>query len=286
MTVHVFLAGATGTIGRQVLPLLAADGHRVTALTRSESGAAAVLAAGGTPVTGDVYDAARLAHLVRAASPDAVMHQLTDLGRGNLADNARIRTAGTRNLVDAALAAGVRRIVAQSISWVYEGGPDPAGEETPLDTTAPEPRRTTVAGVAALEGAVRELPEWVVLRYGLLYGPGTWYTRDGSAADRARAGELAADDEVASFVHVADAARAAALALSWPSGATVNIVDDEPAPARAWVPVFCEAVGAPPPAALPAGGRNGWARGADNSRARRDLGWRPEFASWRTGFLA
>ncbi|WTX00004.1 NAD(P)-dependent oxidoreductase [Streptomycetaceae bacterium NBC_01309] len=293
---HVFVAGATGAVGRLLLPLLVADGHRVTALTRGESGAAAVLAAGGTPVVGDVYDAAGLAGVLRAASPDVVMHQLTDLSRGDLAANARIRTVGTRNLVDAALASGVRRIVAQSISWAYEAGPDPAREDTPLDTAAPEPRGTSVAGVAALESAVRELPEWVVLRYGLLYGPGTWYTRYGLTAERARAGELAADADVTSFVHVADAARAAALALAWPSGTTANVVDDEPAAAREWVPVFCDAVGAPQPvervtervtgtsAGTSAGARTGWARGADNSYARKELGWEPEYASWRTGF--
>lgn len=293
---HVFVAGATGAVGRLLLPLLVADGHRVTALTRGESGAAAVLAAGGTPVVGDVYDAAGLAGVLRAASPDVVMHQLTDLSRGDLAANARIRTAGTRNLVDAALASGVRRIVAQSISWAYEAGPDPAREDTPLDTAAPEPRGTSVAGVAALESAVRELPEWVVLRYGLLYGPNTWYTRDGLTAERARAGELAADADVAGFVHVADAARAAALALGWPSGTTANVVDDEPAAAREWVPVFCDAVGAPRPVerltereigtsgGSSAGARTGWARGADNAYARKELGWEPEHASWRTGF--
>ncbi|MGW0663680.1 NAD-dependent epimerase/dehydratase family protein [Streptodolium elevatio] len=283
---HVFLAGATGAVGRLLLPLLVADGHRVTALTRHESGAAAVRAAGATPVLGDVYDAAGLARLLRAASPDVVMHQLTDLSRGDVGANARIRTAGTRNLVDAALASGVRRMVAQSISWAYEAGPDPAAEDTPLDTAAPGPRGTSVAGTVALESAVRELPEWVVLRYGLLYGPGTWYTRDGLTGERARAGELAADADVGSFVHVADAARVAALALGWPAGTTANVVDDEPAAAREWVPVFCDAVGAPPPSPpLPsAEGRTGWARGADNAYARKELGWEPEYASWRTGF--
>ncbi|WP_436771301.1 NAD-dependent epimerase/dehydratase family protein [Yinghuangia sp. YIM S09857] len=288
---HVFVAGATGAVGRLLLPLLVADGHRVTALTRGAPGAAAVLAAGGSPVVGDVYDADGLAQLLRAASPDLVMHQLTDLGRGDLAANARIRTEGTRNLVGAARAAGVRRIVAQSISWAYEAGPDPAVEDTPLDTVAPEPRATSVAGVAALESAVRELPEWVVLRYGLLYGPGTWYTRDGLTARRAQAGQLAADADVASFVHVADAARAAREAVSWPSGTIANIVDDDPAPADAWVPHFCVAVGAPAPPgreAEPGVGvrpaRTGWARGADNTYARKELGWAPEYASWRTGF--
>lgn len=283
---RVFLAGATGVIGRRLLPLLLADGHQVTALTRGEAGAAAVHAAGGTPVMGDVYDADGLTGLVRAASPDVVMHQLTDLGHGNLADNARIRRVGTRNLVDAALAAGVRRMVAQSISWVYEGGTTPADETTPLDTSAAEPRKSTIEGVAALESAVRELPEWMILRYGLLYGPETWYARDGLMGERARAGALVADDDVSSFVQVDDAARAALLALAWPSGATVHVTDDEPAPARAWLPVFCKAVGAPQPTEQPPGVRTAWARGADNHYARRHLGWQPEYESWRAGFMA
>lgn len=283
---HVFLAGATGVIGRRLLPLLLADGHQVTALTRGEAGAAAVLAAGGTPVIGDVYDADGLAALVRAVSPDLVMHQLTDLGHGNLADNARIRIVGTRNLVDAALAAGVRRMIAQSIAWVYEGGTTPADEATAFDRTAAEPRKSTIDGVAALESAVREMPEWVILRYGLLYGPQTWYARDGLMGDRARAGALVPNDDVSSFVHVDDAARAALLALSWPSGTTTHITDDEPAPARTWLPVFCKAVGAPQPAEQPPGVQTPWARGADNHHARRHLGWQPEHESWRVGFLA
>jgi nucleoside-diphosphate-sugar epimerase len=197
-----------------------------------------------------------------------------------------MRRTGTRNLVDAALAAGVRRIVAQSIAWAYEGGPDPADESTPLDRTAPAPRKTTIDGVAALENAVSELPEWVVLRYGLLYGPGTWYAPGARMAANALAGTLAADDDVSSFVHPDDAATAAVQALAWPSGATVNVVDDEPAPAREWVPVFCEAVGAPPPAAGSPVPRAPWARGADNHYARKHLGWVPGHRSWRTGFYS
>jgi nucleoside-diphosphate-sugar epimerase len=139
---------------------------------------------------------------------------------------------------------------------------------------------------------VRELGEWVVLRYGLLYGPGTWYAADGMLADRARAGELTADADVSSFVHVDDAASAAVAALTWPSGA-VNVCDDEPATGRQWLPAFCASVGAPvPPDAAgtvtPGTGgaavRHGWARGADNRHARKQLGWTPSRPSWRDGF--
>jgi nucleoside-diphosphate-sugar epimerase len=281
---HVFLAGATGVLGRRIVPLLVAEGHRVTALTRTTDGATALAAAGAAPALADVYDAEALTRAVRDASPDVVMHQLTALGDGDLKANARIRVTGTRVLVDAALRAGVRRIVAQSIAWAYEPGDKPADEATPLDVSAPEPRRTTVGGVSALETAVRELPEWVVLRYGLLYGPGTWYAPDGRMAVLARTGGLIPDADVTSFVHADDAAEAAVRALTWPTGA-VNVCDDEPAPAGDWVPRFCAAVGAPPPPAPePATERHGWARGAANAYARDHLGWSPRRASWRDGF--
>jgi nucleoside-diphosphate-sugar epimerase len=281
---HVFLAGATGVLGRRIVPLLIAGGHRVTALTRTTDGGTALLAAGAVPALADVYDTEALTRAVRVAAPDVVMHQLTALGDGDLEANARIRVTGTRNLVDAALQAGVRRIVAQSIAWAYEPGDEPADETTPLDLSAPAPRRRTVDGVSALETAVAELPEWVVLRYGLLYGPGTWYAPDERMADLARAGELKPDADVASFVHADDAAEAAVRALTWPTGA-VNICDDEPAPAVDWVPRFCAAVGAPPPMPVgPTTVRHGWARGAANTYAREQLGWSPARVSWREGF--
>lgn len=283
---HIFLAGGTGVLGRHILPLLRAQGHRVTALTRSGDGAAAIRSMGASAVIGDVRDREKLIRIVGAAAPDVVMHQLTDLSGGSSDANARIRTIGTRNLVDAARAAGVRRIVAQSIAWAYEGGPDPADEGTPLDLAAPAPRKTTIEGIVALETAVSELPEWVVLRYGLLYGPGTWYTGDGLMSDGARAGTLAATDDVSSFVHIRDAATAAVQALTWPPGTTVNVVDDEPAAAREWVPVFCAAVAAPKPPDRPPAPRTPWARGADNHYARKHLGWVPAHPSWRTGFFA
>ncbi|MFC6882495.1 NAD-dependent epimerase/dehydratase family protein [Actinomadura yumaensis] len=270
---HVFLAGATGVLGRRIVPRLLADGHRVTALVRDDAGAAAVEAAGATPARADAFDAGALARAVAGAAPDAVMHQLTDLARGDSSANAHMRRTGTRNLVDAAKAAGVRRVVAQSIAWVYEPGPGPADEATPLDLGAAPPRRTTVEGVAALETAVRELPEWVVLRYGLLYGPDTWYTPGGLMAAKAKAGELVAGGDVSSFVHVDDAADAAVRALGWPSG-PVNVCDDEPLAAREWLPAFCRAVGAPPPPASDAP-RDGAARGASNRYARERLGWTP-----------
>ncbi|WP_328443626.1 NAD-dependent epimerase/dehydratase family protein [Amycolatopsis sp. NBC_00438] len=275
---RIFLAGASGAVGRRVVPALVAQGHEVVGLTRHAP--ARVEALGATAVAGDVYDAAGLAEAVRDARPDVVLHQLTDLGAGDRVANAKVRTVGTRNLVAAALAAGVPRMVAQSISWAYEPGPGPATEDTPLDLGAAPDRRGTVDGVASLEAAVAELPEWVVLRYGTLYGPGTWYEPGALMAQLAQAGNLPATGDVSSFVHVDDAAAAAVAALEWPSGA-VNVGDDEPAAGHDWVPVFCAAVGAPEPRRVD-GERAGWARGADNGRARK-LGWEAS-TSWRDGF--
>ena len=281
---HVFVAGATGVIGRRLVPLLVAQGHAVTAMTRRPDAAERLRSLGARPVVADAYDGTGLCAAMERDRPDVVMHQLTDLSTSDTAANAALRTEGTRNLVDAARAAGVRRMVAQSISWAYEPGEAPADESVALDLGAEGSRRTTVLGVAALEDAVREAPEWVVLRYGMLYGPDTWFAPDGARAEDARAGRLDADAAVTSFVHVDDAASAAAAALTWPSG-IVNVCDDEPAPGTAWVPVFCAAVGAPAPPA-DASARPPWARGASNGRARSELGWAPRYASWRTGLGA
>ncbi|QRP48505.1 NAD(P)-dependent oxidoreductase [Amycolatopsis sp. FDAARGOS 1241] len=279
---RIFLAGASGVVGRRLVPELLAAGHEVVGLARGQASADTITGLGAHAVLGDVYDAPGLAGAVAAARPDVVVHQLTDLAAGDRAANSRLRTVGTRNLVDAARAAGVRRMVAQSISWAYEPGAAPAAEGVPLDLHGAPDRVATVTGVADLETAVAELPEWVVLRYGTLYGPGTWYTAGGLMAQLAAAGRLPANADVTSFVHVDDAASAALAALTWPTGA-VNVCDDDPAPGVEWVPVFCAAIGEPAPA--PAEGeRTGWARGADNRKARKELGWVPAWPSWRDGF--
>jgi nucleoside-diphosphate-sugar epimerase len=276
---RILLAGSTGVVGRRLVPLLVADGHHVTALTRRPERVPGLRAAGAHPAVVDVRDADALAVTVRDAEPEVVVHQLTDLGAADVAANAELRVTGTRHLVDAALAAGARRVVAQSIAWAYAGGDEPADETTPLDLDAPEPRAGTVRGIAALEAAVREAPEWVVLRYGMFYGPDTWFAPDGLRAADARAGRLVADGDVTSFLHVDDAAAAAVAALGWPS-ATVNVCEDEPAVARDWVPAFCAAVGAPLPPISDAP-RRAWARGADNRLAREKLGWAPAHPTWR-----
>jgi nucleoside-diphosphate-sugar epimerase len=281
---RIFIAGATGVVGRRVVALLAEAGHELTAMTRRAESAPGLRAAGADPVVCDVFDAAALADAVRGARPEVVVHELTDLAAGDRTANAAIRVRGTRNLVDAAHAAGVRRVVAQSIAWAYAPGDGPAGEDVPLDTDAADgTRRETVAAVAALESAAAELPEWTVLRHGMLYGPGTWYAPDGLMADAARAEQLPETADVTSFLHVDDAAAAAVAALNWPTG-TYNICDDEPAAGSAWVPAFCRAVDAPAPPPAPSTPRALWARGADNHRARTQRGWTPRFPTWRTGF--
>jgi len=278
---RVLVAGATGVIGRRLIPLLVADGHTVFGTTRTGEGAARLRAQGAEAIVLDVYDRDALVRGAREARPDAVIHQLTDLSAGSSEANAAIRTTGTRALVDAALAAGARRMVAASVSWAYGEGSAPAAESEPLDRAAGLPRSVLLGGVMALEDAVAEIAEPVVLRYGTVYGPGSWYSRDGLMASRAREQALVADDSVTSFVHADDAAAACALALGWPPG-TVNICDDEPAPATAWMPVFAEIVGAPAPPRL--AGAPPWARGASNRRAREQLGWSPRYPSWREGF--
>ncbi|MGE0029274.1 MAG: NAD-dependent epimerase/dehydratase family protein [Thermoleophilia bacterium] len=272
----VFLAGATGVIGRRLIPLLVAAGHPVTAMTRRADRAEPLRALGAEPVVVDVFDRGALHAAMAAARPAVVIHQLTDLAAYDLDANARMRAEGTRNLVDAARAAGARRIVAQSVAWCYAPGDGPADEATPLDVDADGPRRATVRGVAALEQAVQALPEWVVLRYGMFIGPGTWFVPDGARAADARAGRLTATGDVTSFVHVDDAAAATVQALGWPGGA-VNVCDDDPVAGHVWVPAFCAAVGAPPPPVED--DRAPWARGADNGRARA-LGWAPRH-TWR-----
>lgn len=183
MTRTVFVAGASGAIGSRLVPLLVQQGHRVIGLTRSPARAEDLRRLGAEPVLGDAFDARRLAALVVRARPDVVVHQLTDLPKGlasppsgdALRRNARIRIEGTVNLVAAARRAGARMLIAQSIAWGYARGPLPHTEEHPLDMDANGPDGVTMAGVMALEREVLNAAPLVgiVLRYGLLYGPGT-----------------------------------------------------------------------------------------------------------------
>jgi nucleoside-diphosphate-sugar epimerase len=216
----MFLAGAGGVIGRRLTPLLRGAGHTVVGTTRSKDKAAALTALGAEPVVVDVFDTEALARAVKAAAPEVLMHQLTDLPfapgtpryEEALERNARLRVAGTRNLADAAKAAGVQRMISQSIAFVYAPGGGVRVEADPLDLSATGPRKRTVEGVVALEKATLDLPEGIVLRYGYLYGPGTWFVEEKRSKPA---------------LHVDAAAWAALLAVSKGKRGVYNIAEDD-----------------------------------------------------------
>ncbi len=217
MAMKIFLAGAAGVIGRRLTPLLIGAGHSVVGTTRSADKAATLRSLGAEPVAVDVFDAQALQRAVVTAQPDAVIHQLTDLAfapgtpqfEEGLARNARIRIEGTRNLVAAARAAGVRRMVAQSIAWLYAPRPGARVESDPLKP-AEGAAATTVAAVETLENAVLAMPEGIVLRYGFFYGPGTW----------------SGDKPNPPAVHVDAAAQGTLLALAHATPGVFNIAED------------------------------------------------------------
>jgi len=216
----IFLAGAGGVIGRRLAPMLKAAGHSVAGTTRSAAKAEAIRALGAEPVVVDVFDAGALTRVVAAAAPDAIIHQLTDLPtapntpgyEAGLERNARLRIDGTHNLAAAAKAAGVARFIAQSIAFVYAPGPGLRVESDPLDTAAEGMRKRTVDAVVALEQATLAMPEGIVLRYGFLYGPDTWF------GDEKRA---------APSLHVDAAAHAALLSVGKGSRGIYNIAEDD-----------------------------------------------------------
>jgi nucleoside-diphosphate-sugar epimerase len=275
----IFLAGASGVIGRNLVPRLVGAGHDVTGMTGDAAKSGLVDSLGARPVVVDVFDRSKLEAAVRADRPDAMIHQLTSLRNGDYPTTNRIRTEGTRNLIDAAHSAGIPTVVAQSYC-IYAPGAGLAEESDPLDVNSPVFGAAAEA-LVALEAIVSETPHGVLLRYGNLYGPGTGYASDGAVAAQVRRGELPANEDVTSFLHVEDAAEAALQALEWPAG-PVNIVDDEPAAGTGWLPVYAAAIGAGPPPQSP--GTGGGLRGAANSRARKELGWEPLHPSWRDGF--
>ena len=218
---RIFLAGAAGVIGRRLTPLLVLMGHQVVGTTRSPDKAGGIEAMCAQPVVVDAFDADALTAAVVRAKPDVVIHQLTDLPSGPgtpgyeeaLARNARLRTEGTHNLRAAARAAGAKRVIAQSIAFVYAPGEGPRHESDPLDTDADGLRATTVAGVVALEHAVLGAAgiTGIVLRYGYLYGPGTWNEKPGRPPS----------------LHVDAAAYAALLALERGAAGIYNIAEDD-----------------------------------------------------------
>lgn len=304
---RVFLAGATGVIGRRLVPLLLAAGHEVTGMTRSPEKVDALRALGAEPVVADALDARELHEAVAAARPDAVIHQLTSLPsridprkiERDLAVNDRLRSDGTRDLAAAARAAGVKRFVAQSIAFGYLPG-EPGtlhGEQDVLYLDAPRQFRRSARALHELECTVREL-RGIVLRYGYLYGPGSSIAPDGSIAEdlrRRRMPIVGRGGGVWSFVHVDDAARATVAALEHDGPKIFNVVDDDPAPVAQWLPALARAVGAPRPWRVPAllarplAGSYGVqmmtsAQGASNALIKRELEWKPQIPSWREGF--
>jgi len=218
---QIFLAGATGAIGRRLTPLLVAAGHNVTGTTRSAEKADALKEQGAQAVVVDVFDRRVLCDAVVAARPEVVIHQLTDLPqvfdpahRGEaLGRNAKLRIDGTANLVAAAQAAGARRMISQSIAFIYADGPEPHAEDDPLaPAEGDDLNALTSRGVRSLEGATRKTPgiEGIVLRYGRLYGPGTWNTPNARAP-----------------LHVDAAAQAALLAVTRGAPGIYNIAEDD-----------------------------------------------------------
>jgi nucleoside-diphosphate-sugar epimerase len=300
---RIFVAGATGAIGRALLPALVAAGHEPIAMTRSPEKAESLRARGIETFVCDAYDAPALTRVVADARPEQIVHLLTDLPEDinmrrfeqETASTGRLRREGTRNLIAAAQAAGVQRIVAESIAFMFA----PAGERV-KDEDAPLAVDTLAFAAEPVADLERQVlaAGGIVLRYGWLYGPGTGFRRDGSWAANLRRRRLpivGAGSGVFSFVHVEDAASATVAALSGDGPATYHVVDDEPAPLSEWVPAYARAVGAPQPWRVPAwvarlaAGRIAVEmmqelRGASNERIKRELGWQPTHASWREGF--
>jgi nucleoside-diphosphate-sugar epimerase len=305
---RVFVAGASGAIGRPLVTKLVGAGHEVTGMTRSEQRAEEVRRAGAHAAVVDVFDADALRAAMLEASPEVVVHELTalpdrmDFRKQDLyLPTNRVRTEGTRNLLDGARAAGARRFVSQSIAFAYRNdGSTVKTEDDPLLDTAPGPFAAGIVALREMESAVLGADgiDGLVLRYGFFYGPGTQYGSDGSlTADvrRRRLPVVGRGSGVFSFIHVDDAADATVAAVERGAPGVYNITDDDPAPMRDWVPVFAEAAGAKRPLRVP-----GWLarlvagkqatdfamvlRGASNEKAKRELGWQPAHPSWRTGF--
>jgi nucleoside-diphosphate-sugar epimerase len=305
---RVFVAGATGAIGRPLVPALIAAGHEVTGTTRSEERAEGVRAAGARAAVCNALDADALHTAVAEAAPEVVVHELTALpDRFNPRDKQmyaptnRLRRDGTRNLIAAARAAGARRIVCQSIAFAYAPGerPEVKDEDAPLALEAPLPFGDSVRTIDEMERAVvgADGLEGLVLRYGWFYGPGTYLADDGSVARDVRRRRLPVIGKgigLYSFVHVDDAASATIAAVERGAPGVYNVVDDEPAPQREWLPRYADAIGAKKPLRVPvwiarlAMGKIATMAdvqaGASNAKAKRELGWEPRWRSWREGF--
>lgn len=301
----VLLAGASGAIGRPLTARLLEAGHELVATTTTEARAAALRAAGAEAVVLDGLDAAALRDAVARAEPEVIVNQLTALSAPLnprrydrwLAQTNRLRTEATATLLEAGRAAGARRVVVQSVSFITAAqGPPVLDEEAPPNPDAPGQVEPTLA----MERMVAQAPglEGLVLRYGYFYGPGTSLGPGGQQTEMVRKRRLpliGSGAGVWSFIHVDDAAAATVAALERGGTGVLNVVDDAPAPMREWLPGLARAIGAPPPRRVPvwlgrlAGGplvvHTATAmRGASNARARERLAWQPARPSWREGF--
>jgi 2-alkyl-3-oxoalkanoate reductase len=308
----VFVAGATGAIGKQLVPILVERGHEVVGTTRSESKRALVRSLGGRPVVLDALDPDAVGRAVTEAEPEVIVHELTAIPASpnlrridrEFAATNRLRTEGTDHLLSAGRAAGVRRFVAQSFAgWFARAGGAVKDEDAPHDPAPPAAVRPLVDGIRYLEAAVTgsEGIDGLALRYGGFYGPGTSFATEPPTEMvemvRKRRFPIVGDGGgVWSFIHIEDAATATADAIERGAPGIYHVVDDDPAPVREWLPVAAEGVGAKPPRRLPR-----WvgrliageaatlmmteARGASNAKAKRELGWQPRYPSWRQGFF-
>ena len=308
---RVFVAGATGAIGKQLVPRLVAAGHEVHGMTRSESKQAMLDELGAVPVVADALDPDQVAEAVGKANPEVIVHQLTAIGALDMrhfdrdfALTNRLRTEGTDYLLSAGRAVGVRRFLAQSAVYgFYERtGGAVKSEEDPLDSSSPREMREATAAVRHLEEAVlgAQWTEGIVLRYGAFYGPGTSLAPGGEQFElvRKRKFPLVGNGAgVWSFIHIADAAEATVAAVDHGRPGIYNVVDDDPAPVAEWLPALAQELGTKKPMRVPRfvgrlfAGETGAVfmteiRGASNAKAKRDLGWQPRHASWRQGFAA
>jgi nucleoside-diphosphate-sugar epimerase len=299
---RVLVVGASGAIGRRLVPQLVEHGHEVTGTSRSPAKAGQLRALGAQPIVLDVLDTPAVRAAIGAARPDAIIYQATALANAGFSRNLdrtfaqtnRLRTEGTDILLAAAGEAGVRRIIAQSFApyrYAREGGPVKT-EDDPLDANPPKPARQTFAAMKHLDAAVTSA-NGIALRYGGFYSEPDAMTK----AVRRRLYPIIDDGSgVMPFIHLDDAAAATVLALSQDGPAIYNITDDEPAPARDYLPVLAEALGAKPPRRLPL-----WlarlamgeslpmmteSRGASNAKAKKELGWTLRYPTWRQGFPA
>lgn len=302
---RVLVAGATGVIGRQLVPLLTAVGHEVVALTRPHTRDEGLTEAGVKCVRADALDRTALTKAVRHVEPDAVVNMMTAIpGKINARRLARdfeqtnrLRTEGTRNLLDAVQDVGIGRFISQGLAYAYEPGPGLANEDAPLWREPPAQFAPVLEALVELEKLTIEA-RGMVLRFGHLYGPGSAYAADGSFVSMVKRGKVPVVGNgaaVFSFTHAHDAATAVVAALDRGVPGILNVVDDHPARLDEWLPALAKTLQAPTPKRAPAAlarlavGAWGVAfmndlRGADNARARLHLEWRPRYSSHTQGF--